>query len=402
MTNPWRDLKGLPKEMWLITGAVLINRTGTMVLPFLMLYLTKAMNLSAQKASLALIAHGIGGLITAPISGRVADLLGAGRVMKMSLICSGIALFFFPFISNFYLIVAMVFIWSVISEAFRPACMAIISELVPVEQLKPAFALNRLAINLGMSIGPAIGGFLASFSFSLIFIIDGVTSLLAGIILFLFLNLASNTLYRSSKKASNDDNIVGEQNLTPIKNKSFVYFLLALIPTVLVFFQLESTAPLFLVRDLKMSEAIFGLLFSVNTVIIVFLEIPLNSITNNWSYNRSLALGCLLTGLGFGAMIFVTDAISAIFSVVIWTFGEMILFPAGSAYVAEVSPASKKGAYMGIYSMFFGFGATFGPIFGTNILENHGASILWSICLIFGVISSILMWQIKPKKTQYL
>lgn len=402
MTNPWRDLKGLPKEMWLLTIAVLINRAGTMVLPFLMLYLTKSMGIAPPKASLALIAHGVGGLITAPIAGRVADVFGAERVMKISLICSGLALFFFPFISNFYLIVLMVFIWSVISEAFRPACLAIISDLVSTEKLKPAFALNRLAINLGMSIGPAVGGLLASFSFSLIFIIDGITSLLAGIILFFSLNLAGKTIYHPSKKTSKPDsdssNTTNNHNLAPLKNRPFIYFLVALVPTVLVFFQLESTAPLFLVRDLKISEATFGLLFSLNTLIIVSLEIPLNAITNRWSYNRSLALGCLLVAIGFGTMALVTGVISAAITVVIWTFGEMILFPASSAYVAEVSSASKKGEYMGIYTMFFGFGATFAPIFGTTMLENVGASTLWLTCLIFGIISSILMWQIKPRK----
>lgn len=404
MINPWHNLKGLPKEMWLITVAVLVNRAGTMVLPFLMLYLTRAMQIPAQKASLALIAHGVGGLVTAPLAGRISDLFGAERVMKISLIFSGIFLFFFPLIENFYAIILMVFIWSIISEAFRPACMAIISDLVPTEKLKPAFALNRLAINLGMSIGPALGGFLAYFSFSFIFIFDGLTSLLAGAILFFFLNLTNNDIYISRKKINKvndeDNNVIGNGKDSPFNNIPFVIFLLALIPTVLVFFQLESTAPLFLVRDLKISEVTFGLLFSLNTLIIVSLEIPLNSITNNWSYNRSLALGCLLTGLGFGAMVFVTDPISAAFSVVIWTFGEMILFPAASAFVSEVSPANKKGMYMGIYTMFFGVGATLGPIFGTNILENYGAKTLWSISLVFGIISSLVMLQIKSNKIQ--
>lgn len=412
MTNPWRDLKGIPKEMWMLTIAVLVNRAGTMVLPFLMLYLTKAMQIPAQKASLALIAHGIGGVITAPLAGRLSDLIGAEKVMKISLILSGITLFFFPLIKDFYAIIGMVFIWSIVSEAFRPASMAIIGNLVPNEKLKAAFALNRLAINLGMSIGPALGGFLVYFSFSFIFIFDGVTSLIAGIILSLFLNLHNNAIYKTYKEASKiapkDENLnenlaknsTLNSNLSPIKNIPFLIFVAALIPIVLVFFQLESTAPLFLVRDLKLSEAIFGLLFSLNTLIIVFLEIPINSVTNAWPYNRSLALGCVLTAFGFGAMVFVTDAVSAAITVVIWTFGEMILFPSASAFVSEVSPTSKKGIYMGIYAMFFGLGATLAPIFGTYMLENYGASILWSTCLFFGILSSIVMLQIKLKTSK--
>jgi len=393
--NPWRDLKGLPKELWLLSATVLINRAGTMVLPFLMIYLTKALNIPAQKASLALIAHGIGGILTAPLAGRIADNIGASKVMKTSLVLSGLTLFLFPFISSFPAIVALTFVWSIISEAFRPACMAIISEIVPSSQLKQAFALNRLAINLGMSVGPAVGGFLVYFSYPLLFVVDGVTSLVAGIILILFfkqVKKAFTVKSESDAKLENTDN-----PLPPAKNRAFIYFLLALVPTILVFFQLESTAPLYLVRDLKMSEAIYGLLFTLNTVIITFLEIPINSVTNTWAYKYSLALGCILIALGFGAMIWIHDPLTAAISVVIWTFGEMILFPASSAYVAEVSPVSKRGEYMGIFAMSFGVGTTLGPVFGTNTLEVFGASTLWLSCLFFGFLSAIMMLKIKQK-----
>lgn len=397
--NPWRDLKGLPKELWLLSATVLINRAGTMVLPFLMIYLTKALNIPAQKASLALIAHGIGGILTAPLAGRIADNIGASKVMKTSLVLSGLILFLFPFIHNFTAIIALTFIWSIISEAFRPACMAIISEIVPSSQLKQAFALNRLAINLGMSIGPAVGGFLVYFSYPLLFVVDGVTSLVAGIVLILFFKHVKKVFSIKNDGDISLENISENINnpLPPAKNRAFIYFLLALIPTILVFFQLESTAPLYLVRDLKMSEAIYGLLFTLNTIIITFLEIPINSITNTWAYKYSLALGCILIALGFGAMIWISDPITAAISVVIWTFGEMILFPASSAYVAEVSPVSKRGEYMGIFAMSFGVGTTLGPVFGTNTLEIFGASTLWLSCLFLGFISAIMMLKIKQK-----
>lgn len=169
-----------------------------------------------------------------------------------------------------------------------------------------------------------------------------------------------------------------------------------------MFFQLESTVSLFLVRDLKLSESTYGFLFSLNTILIVLLEVPLNSVTNKWNYKYSLALGCLLTGLGFGAMCFVTGTFSASVIVVIWTFGEMILFPSSSAYVAELSPATRKGEYMGLFSMTFSIGSIAAPIFGTNILEIFGATTLWLVSLVFGVVSAIMMWQVKPvKKISY-
>ena len=181
--NLWRGLKDIPRSMWLLSAATLINRSGTMVFPFLAIYITKIEHTSEGQAGLVLTFYGIGSLITSPFVGKLSDRIGKITVMEYSLIFSGVVLLFYSFVNNFILILVITFVWAVISESFRPANLSLISEIVTPELRRPAFSLNRLAINLGMSIGPVIGGFLIIFNFHAIFYVNALSCILAGLFL---------------------------------------------------------------------------------------------------------------------------------------------------------------------------------------------------------------------------
>ena len=157
--NPWGGLKALPREIWILFVSTLINRMGTMVLPFLAIYVTEHLHFSASRAGLILAIYGIGAMLTAPLSGHLCDRYGSNNVMKTSLFSSAVALLCFPFATTFAHVIAATLFLAFTTETFRPACLAYASVVVPPDQRKAAFAVIRLSINLGMSMGPAIGGF---------------------------------------------------------------------------------------------------------------------------------------------------------------------------------------------------------------------------------------------------
>lgn len=386
--NPWKGLKVLPKEMWVISLAILINRMGTMVLPFLVIYLTNRIGLKAGSAGFVVTFYGLGALITAPFVGKLSDKIGAPTLMKASLFLTGIALILYPFFTSYTSILAITLVWAVVSEAFRPASLSITSALVPAENRKTAFALNRLMINLGMSIGPVLAGFLIERSFSLIFYIDATTSILAGIFLLAF-PVKIKEVHKDGSGHVVHENI--------LKDRTFLYFLLSWIPALIVMFQSLGAMPIFLTHDLKFPASNVGLLFAINTVIIIFVEVPLNTAMSKWTYKKSLSLGALLFAVGYGAMALAENIYAIALTIVIWTFGEMILFPASAAYTSEIAPDKKRGEYMGLYQMMFSLGFTLAPWLGTKIYELYGAQMLWGVIFICGVISSFMMLKIKEK-----
>lgn len=409
--NPWRGLRKLPREIWILFAATLVNRFGTMVLPFLVLYLTRELAISVSHAALALTVYGIAALLAMPIAGRLSDRLGSLFVMRGSLLLSGFVLFLFPLAHNFTAILAITFVFSILNESVRPPSLALVSDLVKPEQRKQAFALSRLAVNLGMSVGPAIGGILALYSFRFLFFADGATSVLAGLVLMFAWPGTART--KAGEPEWEDPKDLGREieaegpsllaashpaaDLRAFRNRRMLYFLAALIPTQLVFFQLTSTVPLFLVRYLRLPESFYGSVFTLNTLMIVALEVPLNSAMAHWPHRRTLTLGALLYAIGFGSFALARGPAGIFAGVAVWTFGEMILMPGSAAYAAEIAPAGRRGEYMGLYTMSFSFGFSLGPWLGAMLLESRGPQMLWGAAFVSGCISTLLMSRIGVK-----
>jgi MFS family permease len=385
--NLWKGLKGIPRNIWLISAGTLINRMGMMVLPFLILYLTQEMGESPGKAGLVLTFYGLGALISAPFAGKLSDKIGPLNLMRISLILSGLLLFIYPMLTDYWSIAVLSVILAVVTEAFRPASLAFVSDEAPEDLRKPAFALYRLAINLGMSIGPVAGGFLAAVDFSLLFYVDGITSIAAGIYLIIAKWDALKTHLVSEEGNEKNTNL---EIIPPYRNWKFIYFLLATVPVVMVFFQHMSSMPLFVVEELGYARSTFGIFVSVNTVIIILVEVPLNTAMNNWKDWKLLTLGCLLTGIGFGLMAVLTSLPGLVITIIIWTFGEMIFFPVAASYVAELSPQEKRGEYMGWFQMVFSGCLTVAPWLGTTIFEIYGSVTLWTWTFIAGFTSTVM------------
>lgn len=382
--------------MWVLFYTTLINRSGTMVIPFLVLYLTQKIGVSASEAGAALLVYGIAAFIAAPLTGKLADKVGALKVMKLSLIGTSVVMFIYGFITDYYLILVFTFVLSVINEAFRPANLSLITEIVTPSQRRLAFALNRLGINIGMSIGPVAGGFLILLDYHFLFYVNAFASLAAGVY------LIATPWTSLSEPESTVEETSSQIHLNPsvLKDAKFLFFLIAVVPANLVFFQHIGGLPLYIVDELKYSTAAFGLLSAINTVIIIFVEVPLNDMMSKMSYSRSMFIGSLLAAIGFGALAVSRDITPLIFTIIIWTFGEMIFFPVTAAYASEIAPAKKRGEYMGYFQMTFSFAFSAGPWLGTVVYEKFGSVILWSAALIMGLITSILMLFVKEKTNE--
>jgi MFS family permease len=382
-------LKEIPKNIWLISAATLINRIGTMVLPFLALYLTQDKHYSVSSAGLILTVYGVGAFISAPFIGRLSDKVGELLLMRLSLILGGITLFIYSFLESYIAILALTFILAVIAEAFRPASMAFISNNITDEIRKPAFALYRLAINLGMSIGPVLGGVLTEIDFHLLFYVDAVTSISAGIFIWL---IKWETLSDNSEK--NEDEIAKEKKAV-FRDKNLLLFLLGMLPVTIVFFQHMSTLPIYLVDNLGYSKSMFGLLVSVNTVLIILFELPLNNAMKKTTDWKSLLWGAVLSGVGFGLFALFTSIPGIIFIIMIWSFGEMILFPSGNSFISVLAPKGRRGEYMGYYQMMFSLSFILAPLIGTAIYENFGSIILWIGTFVLSLISAFIFYRLR-------
>lgn len=389
--NPYKGLKELPHDMWALFFTSLINRSGTMVIPFLALYLTKKIGVSPAEAGTALLVYGAAAFIAAPVAGKLSDKLGSLKIMKFALFGSGIIFFLYSFITNYYLILIASFVLAAVNESFRPANLSLITDIVTPPQRRMAFALNRLAINAGMSIGPVVGGFLTLLDFHYLFYANAFASIAAGIYLS---SVKWSSLTDIESNNSSPDEIK-QLRFAILKDKYFLFFLFAVIPANLVFFQQLGALPLYIVNNLGYSTAAFGLFNAINTILIIIVEVPLNNWMNDTPYKKSLMIGAFLAGVGFGGFAIATTTIPLAIAIIIFTFGEMIFFPTTAAYTSELAPAERRGEYMGYYQMTFSFAFSAGPWLGTVVYQHYGSVALWSGAFLFALITAVLMFFVK-------
>jgi predicted MFS family arabinose efflux permease len=383
--NPWRGVLALPRQAWLVCGCTLVNRMGTMAYGFLALYLVQVRHWTDGAAGDALLVCGAGALVSAPVAGPLADRVGHGAVLRWSLWGSGAMLMVLPLVGGRLPVLACVFLWHLLLQSFWPSSMALLTGLVEPDQRRAVFALHRTVSNLGLAAGPALGGVLAMVDFRWVFWTDGLSTLLSGLMLSLLLRSGAVPDRSGGGEAA-------EGGRRAWRDGRLARLLLAFLPALMVFWQISGPLPLRVVRDLGFSSRFFGLIFTANTLIIVAVEVPLNLAMAHWRHGRAFALGALLIAAGFGGTGLARTHGAILALVAVWTFGEMILFPATADAVAALAPAHRRGEYMGLYSLTFALAIALGPWLGVRAYAQVGAGAVWTGCLLAGCASAAALW----------
>jgi len=370
---------GLPRDVWLLAGAMLINRSGTMVLPFLGLYLTHELGFSTAAAGRVLSAYGLGAVAGSFVGGWLADRVGAIRVQQASLLGAGLGFVVLGRLGGDVAIAVTVFLLSVAADAFRPATFAAVSAYSAVAVRTRSLALVRLAANLGMSIGPAVGGLLAVHHYELLFWVDaGTCWLAAGMLAFAFAGRV-----RGGSHAGGSD---AARHGSPWRDLPFVAFLVLVALLATVFFQIMSTLPLYWREHLGLAENRIGLLLALNTVIIVLVEMVLIRSIERRDHLKVIAVGAFLVCLGFALMPLITSVAWVALTILVWTLGEMLSLPLSNAFATLRGGSAGTGRYIGAYMLSFSSAFIVAPLAGTAVYQRWGAEVLWLGCGVLGVV----------------
>ena len=369
IVQAYRDAySGLPPQIWMLSFAIFINRCGTMVLPFLTIYLTKSEGYSDSAAGFMISIWGVGSVIGTYFGGQLTSRVGCVRLQIILLTLSVPLFVVLPFCKTYWQLVIAILLLSIVSEGVRPASSTAISLFSTLEQRTKAFALQRMALNLGFSFGPAIGGLLIRhISYFWVFVADAFTTLLCAVILAWFFGFGKRTKQETeNSKQSND-----LSRRSPTEDREYMMFLGLLLFCSFVFFQFHATYPLYLKDHYRMDEFQIGLLFAVNTTIIVLFEMVFVESVKRYSMLILIGWGCFLTCLGFGLLPFSNLAMFAVISMVVLTAGEMLSMPLSTSWVSKRSEGFDTGVYMGWYSMNYAAACIVGPAVGGLIYEYN-------------------------------
>ncbi len=367
---------GLSEEAWMLALVMFINRSGAMVLPFLSIYVTGPLGFSLEQAGIILGTFGLGSMAGAFLGGWLSDKIGNFRVQFLSLTLGGALFLCIPLFTEFTSLAAAVFIASTAIECLRPANAASVAVYAKPENITRAFSLNRMALNLGFSIGPALGGLLATISYTWLFIADGFTCIAAGLFFFFYFRKKSPR----SPEAEPLTPLAAVASPSPYKDKLFLFFVALSGLFALVFFQFFFTLPIYYREVYSLSEARIGGLMAFNGIIVFSAEMILvYLLEHRFRLWRIIVTGSLLNGLSYLLLNAASGEYILYVSMFLLSTAEILAMPFMVSFIVRRAGEAKRGAYLGLYSFSYAAAFILSPYLGTQLIANFGFSTLWWI-----------------------
>ena len=365
---------GLSSTTWWLSLIMLINRSGTMVLPFMTIYLTSpSVGYSIGEAGIVMGLFGLGAVAGGYLGGRLTDKIGFFRVQMFALVGGGLLFIILGQMRSFTGICTFSFLLSMVNESFRPANSTAIAFYSKAENRTRSFSLNRLAINLGWAAGSAMGGLIAAYDYELLFWVDGFTNIAAALLMW-YLLPPSKTNSEKARLHETPDPVH-----SAYKDKIFLWFILLTTLFATCFFQFFNNLTAYYKNELHFSTQFIGFLGALNGLIITAIEMVLIfKLEGRKGKLYYIAWGVFLCALAYLMLnLFQMNASLAIVMMVLITVGEMLSMPFMNSYWIARSAAHNRGQYAGLYTIAWSVAQTCGPFFGAQVAEHAGFPTLW-------------------------
>jgi predicted MFS family arabinose efflux permease len=363
---------GLSPNSWYLSLVMLINRSGTMVVPYLSLYCVEKLGFSITQAGFIMALFGVGSILGAFIGGKLIDRFGFYDLQVGTLLSGGLLFILLSYQHTFITLAIGTFLLSFCNEAFRPANSTAVAHYSTPESKTRSYSLNRLAVNLGWAFGGGLGGFLASFSYSYLFWVDGCTNILAALLL---LKLMPRSVIKKTETIK-DKTI---KILSPYKDKAYLAFILLSTLFGLCFFQFFIMEPVFYRLNWHFSERLIGLLLAMNGLLIVAIEMVLIHYLEGKRHGLVyIVSGVIITGTGFVLLnVLPAGVATAVLVVLIITLGEIMSMPFMNAYWISRTNNYNRGQYAALYTMSWSAAQILAPALGSQVIARGGFNLLW-------------------------
>jgi MFS family permease len=373
----------------LLIGTILSRGSAFMTLPFLSIYLSRHLNLPPEIIGLTVGISPLMGTVGGFIGGHLSDRFGRKKVMQIALFAISFVYFGFTIAKSQGWFILLNALNGLCNSFFEPTSQALMADVTEKKNRMKAYSLRYTAINIGASVGPLLGAFLATTSAKMSFAITGSIYLIyAFILLFFMQKLKISPSNQSDKKSVSFSAALK----IFINDKALLNLVLGVILVNIGYVQIDSNLPQFLQTNLENGVVIFSVLLTINAVMVVVLQMPISHLAEKFKPMQVMIVGASLMALGLICCSLINGWLLAILSIIILTFGEILIFPSNSMLIDQLAPDHLRGTYFGA-GQFRKIGNFLGPVFGGYLLSNyHGQIMFWVISLV--VLGSIVFFNI--------
>jgi MFS family permease len=399
LENPLRIIGRFPRPVRLLIGGTLVNKLGTFIVPYLTLVLLRDFHMREAEAARLLFAFGVGSVVSILAGGFVTDRFGRRRTLLVSLFGSGVLAVAMSLVPSTAAFVPLLVAFGFIADLYRPAAASMIGDLLPSSDRASGFAGMRMAVNIGWASGTALGGILADWNWRLLFLGDGFTTLAFGALVYLAIpETRPTTVVPAPVPPSSWEGrlagarpVFGRGPTNPLRDGVFVATTLAGFLLTMIFCSHLTVLPLTVTQSAGYPAVVFGLLASVNGVLIAFFEISITARLAGFRRLRLAALGSLLVATGFGMIGLVMHWAWFLLAVVVFTAGEILSSPQAMAFIADWAPPEARGRYLSFYQAMWSVAFAVNPAIALPLHAALGERAFWGLMPLVAAPSVLIM-----------
>ncbi len=388
MINRFRTtLAEYPPQFWLMASGLLISSAGaSMIWPFLMIYASEKLSLSLSAVSTLITINAGTGLLTSFIAGAVADRLGRKPVMVISLAVNGLGYLFMSQAHTYAGFAFLMIVMGASNPLYQIGADAMLADIIEPERRTNAYAIIRMVNNAGIAIGPAAGGFLASRSYNYAFIGAASGMLIYSLLLFFRARETLSKTYQVEKRPT-EGGLAGYERV--FRDRPYITFALLVGAGLIAPSMLWSLMAVYTKQNFNLPESLFGWLPTTNALMCVFVQMFVTRISRRSRPLPVAVIGMLTYALGVGSVALMKNFWGFWASMVLMTFGELILIPTVSKYIADQAPTDMRGRYMSFYWFAWGIARATAPLIGGFLNDNISPRSIWVGGLTIGLASTI-------------
>ncbi|GAB4483854.1 MAG: MFS transporter [Anaerolineales bacterium] len=378
------EIRSYPPQFWLIASGVLISSTGSsLIWPFQLIYISKVLGASiTSSASLIAVSSSIG-LLVSLLGGAVADKIGRKPLMLMAQAVHGLAYLLMSSARTYPAFLLPMALMGVANPFYATGSDAMMADLLPAEKRSSGYSILRMINNAGIAIGPGFGGYLVTRSYNLAFN-SAAAGMLAYSLLLLF--FARETLSRESRPRRAESFFSGFDRI--LRDKIFLAFVAVTAFGMIAPLMMWTLLALYTNQNYGLPENLYSWLPVTNALMCVFVQYFVTLFTRRFAPGKTIAAGMAVYALGVGSVALMSSFWGFWLSMVIMTFGELILVPTASTFVANRAPDDLRGRYMSFYWLTWGLARTLAPLVGGFINDQIAPRAVWWSGLAFGLSSA--------------
>ena len=373
-----------PRDFWMVVIVNFIDRLGTsLLLPFFALYMTKRFNVGMETVGALFAVWTSSSFIGSFPGGALTDRLGRKGMIILGLVATSLSHLALGLVNTLTLFFVFGFVAGIFTDVSSPAYQAIVADLLPEQKRPQGYGILRVAFNLSAALGPAIGGFIATRSYLVLFIVGAAISLVAAVVVFFIVPETKPQVQPGVEQETTAESFGGYLRI--FRNTPFIVFSIVSTLAWLAYINIGTTLGVFLRNAHGIPETGYGWLLSLNAALVVLFQFPITRRLEKRPPMAMMAIGAALLGIGFAMYGFFSTYSLFLAAMLVITIGEMIMMPISNALVAKFAPEDMRGRYNFIYGISWGIAYAAGPYLAGLIMDNANPNWLWYACGILGI-----------------